>query len=209
MSGFFACVLNVFPASTISYTALKKLFSPPEEETMLLLSESNNAAFTHIYTQYQAVVFAYAHRITRSHPVAEDITQDVFLKIWEHRNAASEIRDLKKYLLTMCKHGAFDWLAKRARDQKAREEMGHCADAFHCDTETAFQRHEYGDLLRSAIEGLPPKRKLIFTLCKINGISYDQAAKQLEVAPGTINDHIVKGTRFVKEYLRQYDLHHT
>lgn len=101
----------------------------------------------------------------------------------------------------MCKHGAFDWLAKKARDQKLKEEMRHCTVEFHCDAENALQFHEYHDLLHHAIEKLPPKRKLIFTLCKLDGISYDEVAEQMEVSPGTINDHIVKGTRFVKEYL--------
>lgn len=173
---------------------------------MLLLSQGNPAAFTHIFEVYRMIVFTYAQRITRSQTVAEDIAQDVFLKIWEHRRTVGEIRHLKRYLLTMCKHSALDWLAKRAREQKAREEMGHCAEAFHCDTENTFQRREYGDLLHNAIEGLPPKRKLIFTLCKIKGISYDDVAEQLKVAPGTINDHIVKGTRFVKQYLKKHDV---
>lgn len=185
---------------------MKKLFNIPEEEILLLLSQGNPLAFTHIFEEYQLLVFAYAQRITRSQPVAEDITQDVFLKIWEHRKTVGGIRQLKKYLLTMCKHSALDWLAKKAREQKAREEMGHCAEAAHCDTENTFQRREYGDLLRNAIEGLPPKRRLIFTLCKINGISYGDAAEQLDIASGTINDHIVKGTRFVKEYLRKHHI---
>lgn len=187
---------------------LKQLFNLPEEEIMMLLSESNSHAFTHIYTQYRASVFAYAMRVTRSQQVAEDITQDVFSKIWEHRKAAGEIRQLKNYLLTMCKHAAFDWLAKRARDQKAREEIGHCTETHHCDPETVLQRQENGDLLYDAIKGLPPKRKLIFMLCKIDGISYEKVAEKLDIKAGTINDHIVKGTRFVKEYLKKHDVPH-
>ncbi len=109
----------------------------------------------------------------------------------------------------MSKHSALDWLARKARDQLMRKKMRHGAEEFHCDAENVLQSHEYHDLLHNAIEKLPPKRKLIFTLCKINGISYDKVAEQLGVAPGTINDHIVKGTRFVKEYLKQHDMVHT
>ncbi|MGX5852062.1 RNA polymerase sigma-70 factor [Dyadobacter jiangsuensis] len=197
------------PARTIPSTILKKLSNVPEEELMLLLSESNPNAFTRIYREYQAVVFAYANRITKSRPVAEDISQDVFFKIWEQRKTVGSIRHLKKYLLTMSKHSALDWLARKARDQLMREKMRHGAEEFHCDAENVLQSREYHDLLHNAIEKLPPKRKLIFTLCKINGISYDKVAEQLGVAPGTINDHIVKGTRFVKEYLKQHDMAHT
>lgn len=185
---------------------MKKLSSLPDEAILSLLTASNPLAFTHIYRKYRAIVFAYAQRITRSQPVAEDIAQDVFLKIWEHRNAAQEIRHLKSYLLTMSKHSALDWLAKKARDQAVSEEMLHNAEEFHCDSENVLQCGEYHDLLRNAIEKLPPRRKLIFTLCKIDGISYDKVAEQLKVAPGTINDHIVKGTRFVKGYLKLYKL---
>ncbi|OJV15464.1 MAG: hypothetical protein BGO21_31225 [Dyadobacter sp. 50-39] len=169
---------------------------------MLLLSQSNPLAFTHIYRQYQATVLAYAQRITRSRPVAEDITQDVFLTIWEHRSTMCGIRHLKKYLLTICKHNALDFLARQALGQKISKEVAFHTEQFHCDTEITLQRHEYHDLLLSAIDGLPPKRKLVFTLCKIDGISYDQVAEQLAIAPGTINDHIVKGTRFIKRYLK-------
>lgn len=108
----------------------------------------------------------------------------------------------------MCKHSALDWLAKKARDQIAKEEMRHCLEEFDYDAEKVLQGREYHDLLHNAIEKLPPKRKLIFRLCKIDGISYDKVAEQLEVSPGTINDHIVKGTRFVKEYLKLCGISH-
>jgi RNA polymerase sigma factor (sigma-70 family) len=97
-------------------------------------------------------------------------------------------------------------LARSSRETKIMEQVIYGAQKFNLDTENELQQQEYERLLQEAIEQLPPQRKLIFKLCKIEGKSYDEVAAQMGISAGTINDHIVKGTKSVREYLRRYNI---
>ncbi len=171
-----------------------------------MLSESNRVAFRQLYLANYRTVFSYALKFIKSIPLAEDVTQDVFLKIWENRETLPEIRHLKSYLLTISKNISLNLLARASRDIKLREQIVCAIEQSQQDIEQSQQQEEYERLLLEAIEMLPPQRKLLFRLCKIEGKSYAEAASQLGITAGTVNDHIVKGTRSIVAYLKQHNI---
>lgn len=185
---------------------LQKYSHFSEEELLPLLSEGDRLAFKQLYTSHYRGIFSYALKFTKSTDLAEDIVQDVFLKIWENRETLSEICHFKSYLFTVCRNMTLNLLTRASREARIMELILHGAQKFHVDTDTKLQQQEYDRLFQEAIEQLPPQRKLIFRLCKIEGKSYDEVAAQMGVTPGTVNDHIVKGTRSVKDYLRRYNI---
>ncbi|MHA4741628.1 RNA polymerase sigma factor [Dyadobacter sp. MSC1_007] len=185
---------------------MQKYSDCSDGELLSLLTESNRLAFKQLYISHYRSIFAYALKFTKSADLAEDITQDVFLKIWESRETLSEVRHFKSYLFATCKNMTLNVLARSSRETKIMEQVIYGAQKFNLDTENELQQQEYERLLQEAIEQLPPQRKLIFKLCKIEGKSYDEVAAQMGISAGTINDHIVKGTKSVREYLRRYNI---
>jgi RNA polymerase sigma-70 factor (ECF subfamily) len=185
---------------------LQKYSDCSDDELLSLLTESNRLAFKQLYISHYRSIFAYALKFTKSADLAEDIAQDVFLKIWENRETLSEVRHFKSYLFTTCKNMTLNLLARASRETKIMDQVIYGAQKFHLDTENKLQQQEYERLLHEAIEQLPPQRKLIFRLCKIEGKSYEEVAAQMGISAGTINDHIVKGTKSVREYLRRYNI---
>lgn len=199
--------MNTFAKNTLYNTFILHRYSHlPEEELLPLLTEGDRLAFKQLYTSYYRSIFGHALKFTKSADLAEDIVQDVFLKIWENRAMLSEVQHFKSYLFAICKNMTLNLLARASREAKIMEQIIYGAQKFHLDSENKLQQLEYEKLLLEAIEQLPPQRRLIFRLCKIDGKSYEEVAAQLGVTTGTINDHIVKGNRSVKEYLRRYNL---
>lgn len=185
---------------------LQKYSDCSDEELLPLLTESNRLAFKQLYISHYRGVFAYALKFTKSADLAEDIVQDVFLKIWENRTMLCEVRHFKSYLLKVCKNMTLNMLARASRETRIMDQVVYGAQQFHLDTENRLQQEEYDRLLHEAIERLPPQRKMVFRLCKIEGKSYEEVAVQMGVSAGTVNDHIVKGTKSVREYLRRYNI---
>lgn len=185
---------------------MQTLSDHSETELLCQLTESNRVAFKQLYLANYRVVFGYALKFIKSVPLAEDITQDVFLKVWENRETLPNIRHFKSYLLTICKNISLNFLARASRDIKLREQIVRATEQPHQDTEHDLRQEEYETLLQEAIELLPPQRRLIFKLCKIEGKSYVEAASQLGITTGTVNDHIVKGTRSIVAYLKQHSI---
>lgn len=162
-------------------------------------------AFKQLYLSHYRAIFGHAVKFTRSAVLAEDIVQDVFLKIWENRDTMGQVRHFRSYLFTICKNMTLNMLARASREAAIMEQMLQGTQP-HPDTETQLDQQEYERLLHEAIDQLPPQRRAIFRMCKLEGKSYDEAAAQMGVTAGTINDHIVKGTRAVKAYLRKYNI---
>jgi RNA polymerase sigma-70 factor (family 1) len=205
MGGIFEFGLNL-QTHTISDHVLQTNPDFQEEELLALLVASNRPAFKQLYVAYYRKIYAYALKFTKSTFLAEDITQDVFLKIWENRESLKDVKFFKGYLFTICKNRVLTMLSRAAHEVKIKDLIVAGTAHFHSDTEFKIQNEEYERLLNQAIESLPPQRKLIFKLCKIEGKCYDEVATQLGISAGTVNDHIVKATRAIREYLKRYNI---
>lgn len=177
-----------------------------EEELLSLLTEGDRLAFQQLYIAHYRSIFSHALKFTKSTDLAEDITQDVFLKIWESKEMLGGVRHFRSYLLAVCKNMTLNLLARASREASIMDQIVYGAKQFHRDSETQLEQQEYEKLLHEAIEQLPPQRRVIFRLCKIDGKSYEEVATRMGISTGTVNDHIVKGTRAVKEYLRRHNI---
>ena len=72
------------------------------------------------------------------------------------------------------------------------------------DTETQVIRKEKAGLVHKAIEELPPKRKEVFKLCKLEGKSYEEISQRMGISTSTITDHIVKANVFIRNKLASH-----
>lgn len=177
-----------------------------EENLLHLLAGGDKAAFKWIYVNCYPRIFSYARKFCRSADLAEDIAQDVFLKLWENRAGLTAVHYLEGYLFTICKNTTLKMLSRAARETRISNLILATVATVHSDTENDMQTAEYEMLLNRAIDRLPARRRKIFRLCKIEGRSYEQVAAELGVSTGTVNDHIVKATRSVRAYLLRYDV---
>jgi len=86
------------------------------------------------------------------------------------------------------------------RDKKLLQKLNGLSGYFDSIDEDVINK-ESSAILYHAIEQLPPKRKLIFRLCKVEGKSYEEVGLQLGISPSTISDHIVKANLFIKDQI--------
>jgi RNA polymerase sigma-70 factor (family 1) len=174
-----------------------------EEELLARLAKSDRQAFKQLYVKHYRKIYAYAFKFTRCADIAEDIAQDVFLKVWENRKNMEDVKFLIAYLFKICKNITLNALAKTAREEKIKELFLTGSSFFQIDNESVTRDEEYEKLLTMAIEQLPCQRKQVFRFCKIEGKTYQEVAAILGISTGTINDHIVKATRSIRNYFKE------
>ncbi len=92
----------------------------------------------------------------------------------------------------------YDFLRQAVRDQKRRDYLLIAASEKYTHIEEGLLSKENMNIILSAIESLPPQRKQVFKLCKIEGLSYEEVSAQLGISTSTISDHIVKATRSLR-----------
>ena len=178
--------------------------NPYEEELLNRIIHGDEGAFAQIFDRYKDKLFAYGCKITKSEEVAEEIVQDVFLKIWTNREKINPQLAFDAYLFKITKNLALNFLQQAARDKRSRDRL---TDYFRqlperSPTEDLLVSAEYQQMLTEAVAQLPPRRKLVFSMSRQQGMTHAEIATALKLSPGTVKIHIIHAVKSIKDYLR-------
>ncbi len=175
-----------------------------EAAILNLLSKGNELAFLELYRKYHLQLFFYAVKFLHSEELAKDVVHDVFIKLWENRTELPAVASLQSYLYAICKNAILNTISRATRENRIKEEIRHQMVSTEPSVESIFLSNEQKDIVKQVIDRLPPKRREAFLLCRIEGKSYEEAAKILNISANTVNDHLVKAIKTLKSYLQQY-----
>jgi RNA polymerase sigma-70 factor, ECF subfamily len=171
-----------------------QVFSPyqqytPEEKVEML------------FRQYYAGLCKSLYRILRDATLAEDIVQEVFLKVWEMRDQLKMDEAIQAYLYRSCYNTALNFLKKQKQNTDIESlEVVPAGDSAEKDltfTETESQIH-------AAIAALPPKTRLVFSLSRFEELSYKEIADQLDISLKSVEKHMGIALQRLRENLREY-----
>lgn len=173
-----------------------------DTETNLLrqLTEGNQSAFTELFHAYRDKLFSFLLRICSSPQQAEDIVQDVFLKIWTMRADLLEIRDFEPYLYRMSHNHAVNMLRKNARESAFRSKMQALPSLGLPEQE--MNRKETEATIRHAIEGLTKQQKQVFILSREQGLNQKEISEKLEITIPTVKSHMTQALRFLRSHCK-------
>jgi RNA polymerase sigma-70 factor (family 1) len=171
-----------------------------EKELLLLLQNGNEQAFEKIYKFYSTRLYGNLLKLVKSETEAQEILQDVFLKIWDNRQRIDIGKSFRSYLFKIAENKVYDFFRKAARDKKRKAQLISLATNEYVPVEELWQSDEKSAILQKAIDSLPPQRQLVFRLCKLEGKSYKQVSELLGISVSTISDHIVKATKSIRDY---------
>lgn len=173
----------------------------PGKAVLQLLREGDERAFHHIYKLYSERIYGRLMKLLKDEDVADSILQDVFLRIWERREQIDPEQPFKAYLYRIAENFVCDHFRKVARDTRLQVRLRQLTTELYAHVEEDILKKESEVLIWQAIAKLPPQRRLVFNLCKVDGKSYHEASELLGISESTISNQLVKATRFVKEYV--------
>ncbi|MEO6289724.1 MAG: RNA polymerase sigma-70 factor [Ginsengibacter sp.] len=176
------------------------LFSD-EHKLLNQLKAGDKAAFTHLFELYGEPLYLNLLRLLKTEQAAEEILQDIFLIVWEKRETITINQSIKSYLFRIAENKVHDFFRKLKRDRELYDYIQEVSCGKYADVEDKILDNEEAALLHKAIENLPPQRKKVFNLCKIEGNSYLEVSQRLGISTSTINDHIVKATRAIRDFI--------
>jgi RNA polymerase sigma-70 factor (ECF subfamily) len=177
-----------------------------EKDLVMLLNEGNEAAFEELYHLYNNRLLGYLIKLVKTETFASEILQETFIKIWNNRQNINPEQSFRSYLFRISGNLVYDFFRKAARDKKLEAALINNACDKYRHVEEKFCMKEIGQLLQNAIDMLPPKRRQVFQLVKMEERSYEEVSKLLHVSTSTINDHVVKATKYIRENLERYHI---
>lgn len=165
------------------------------------LQLGDSKGFRWLFEHYHQKVFSYSLRFVKNRQVAEEITSDVFLKLWEKRSQIQTEGSLQQLLLTITRGMAIDHLRKVARTSKSQESYWLNYQSHIPESVEEEKFEENLAAIHEAMKGLPPKRRKVFELRYKEELSYQQIAQMLNVSPNTVKVHLNKATKYLKQQL--------
>ncbi|GAA4323079.1 RNA polymerase sigma-70 factor [Mucilaginibacter gynuensis] len=177
-----------------------------ETNQLKKLLDGDERAFDYFYDLYSLPIYRKLLKMTKVEFIAEELLQNVFIKIWEKRHLINPEKGLKAYLYHIAQNLVYDFYRNLAREDELMEAVSYATNAITEDTAEKLIFKETNQLLEIAIEQLPEQQKLVFRLCKQEGKSYEEVSELLGISTSTINGHIVKATKKVKAYM--FKTHH-
>ncbi|MEP7142620.1 MAG: sigma-70 family RNA polymerase sigma factor [Ferruginibacter sp.] len=175
-----------------------------EESTLLsLLAQDSEYAFQLVFDRYRNNIYKVAMMYVKSPVLAEEIVQDVFLKLWFQRTHLTEIRCLESWLFALTKNLTLNCLKKIAHEWTAREKWIKQNDLSENTTDHKILNAEYQQLLQRAINHLSPQQQQVYRLAKDLGLSYDAIGQQLSISPFTVKTHMARALSSIRLFLKQ------
>ena len=164
-------------------------------------------AFDALYHKYYNAVFANIFKLIRHQESAEDILQDVFVALWENRKKIDLERSIGGWLFVVSHNKAIKFLNKVVREKIESLEESSLSIEATPEGESVYLEYQ-SNLISEAIDNLPPKKRQVFTLCKLEGKTYEQAALEAGISPHTVKEYVSAASQFVKAYFLRHHARH-
>jgi RNA polymerase sigma-70 factor (family 1) len=171
-----------------------------EKELVASLKDGSKLAFETLYNQYKKRLAGSLFKLLKSEDLTLEILQDLFLRIWDNRAQLDPEKSFKSYLFKVSGNMVIDYYRHAARDKVMRDKMIQASTEVYTHIEEQLFRKENAELLHQAIDLMPPQRKRIYTLCKLEGKSYKEIEQILGINAKTINSHLFQANRFLKQH---------
>lgn len=170
-----------------------------EKELLLQVAKGDEQSFAQLFRHWQPFLATHIYRITQSTVLAEEIVQDVFLKIWQTRDTLSDIHNFKGYLLVVSKNHALNALQKVAREFHSREKWVKENNAMD---ESPDRKAVYYSLIDEAIDQLSERQRQAYLLHRHERLTYQQIADRLGIGKESVKTHISLAVKQISAYVR-------
>lgn len=174
-----------------------------EGDLLKLLAAGDEHAYRELFRRHWDNVYSVALVLTKSVELAEDMVQDVFLKIWQKRDQFTKIEKFEDYLFIMARNHIYTELKKKTRDDQFKEQVHQYFDSGITNAEIQLLTKETQLQINKAIEQLTPQQQLVYRMSREQELSHEEIAEKLNISRNTVRNHIVQSLKQIREYLHE------
>lgn len=167
------------------------------------IKKGNIKAYEALFRAYYKPLVIYSERIVNDHDDANEIVQDIFMKLWEKRKVLEIRSTVNSYLYRAVYNNSLQLLKRKKLDLKYKQyKMEHSNDSISPSNEMIATElnHKIGLLL----DELPENCRNIFKLNRFDGMKYREIAEHLSISIKTVEANMTKSLKYFREHLSEY-----
>jgi len=160
------------------------------------------AAFNAIYAAYCYKLHEFVLRYLKQEEDAEEIVQEVFVKIWRSRDKIDIYASFESFLFTVAYNATISLLRKRLSENKSREYLRSLQQVDTTEHITGeLQFRELDQKVQLLLEQLTPRQKEIYLLSREEGLTHKEIAQKLSISESTVNNHLVTTIKYLRSHI--------
>ncbi len=174
------------------------------KQQVIQLKKSDMAALKLIVGHFHTAIYKFLIHQINDTTAAEDLLQETFIRLWENRAKLNENLSLKSYLFTTASNLSLNYI----RHQKVVLRFKSDFTQSTSFKETPYFELEYQEIkeaLNKTIASMSDKVRMVFMLCKVEGLSYKEISQRLNISVATVESHMVKALKMIREDLDKYN----
>ncbi len=182
-----------------------------DQQLMARVRDGDREAFEALYARFSSPVMRFLHRLSGDRALAEDLTQDVFLKVWRAAAGWRPLGKVSTWLFQIAKRHWWNQAAKRKRrapvegtSQATVGSRREPADAAMPAPERLAQS-EAARAIHAALGDLSPRLRLVFVLVRLEGVAYAEAAAIAGIPVGTVKSRAAAAEAALRKRLRRHE----
>ena len=172
-----------------------------DKELFKRIAEEDAFAFQAVFDLYYVKLHFNALKFLKSEFMAEEITQEVFLELWDHRKNLVEIENPAAWMYRMVSNKCINLLKRQEREMRIQYSIHLSGQAANTYQQNGYDLNLIRKLVQEAISNLPEQQRRIYILRQEEGLSYKEIASMLGISPNTVHTHLARSIQSVRSYL--------
>ncbi|MBC8592292.1 RNA polymerase sigma-70 factor [Oscillospiraceae bacterium N12] len=167
------------------------------KQVLQRLKNGDEGAFDTVFWSYNSHVFHFIDSLLYDKTLAEDFTQNVFLKIWERRESINPEDSFESYLFTIARNMVYKESEKRLLSERFLEYIGNQQD-FDGQLEAKIDAESLREYVDELVEQMPPSRRNIYYLSRKQHLTNKEIAKQLSISEKTVETQLYRALQYLR-----------
>lgn len=168
------------------------------------IRKGNTPAFEQFFRKYYEAMHAHAYKFVWDSSTAEEITQEMFIHLWEKRTTLQIHGSTYKYLAKAIRNRCINYLKSSYNQRTTIGDLPDEAQPIANTTEQSLSAWELEQILSQAIQLLPENCRIVFNLSRQAGLTYDEIATELGVSKETVKTQIKIALKKLRTFLKEH-----
>jgi len=168
---------------------------------LIQLAAGQEDAFTQLYLRYSPTIYNALMVYIKDEHQADDLLQNVFVRLWEKRAELTAIQNLENYLFIIARNMVFNHIKRKAIEENVHQALRSRLPESADSTESRMQELEYKRLLQEAIDALPAQQKQVYLMATDAAMSYEDIAIKMDLSKLTIKKHLELARKSIRAHI--------
>jgi len=196
----------------LSYNAIPKQLSLSQQDThneLALISSiatGDPVAFAQLYRLYSAKVYNSIMVYVRDESEAEELVQQVFVRLWDRRASLTSVRQFDDYFFILIRNTVFNYFDRHSRQARLVSGLNTQADELADDDapDHPIREKQYEQLVQKAIHLLPDRQRQVYQMVNTDALGYDDIAQRMQISRLTAKKHMELARKAIREYISRH-----